>query len=233
MQNLPITLHLCLNNSLPWITSRYFLLCSELRLESSQIQTLFTLTSPPPSQPRSKSDLSSRKMVILTNLFPLLLSLTPILAPCQSPSITPDFCNEAKYSALEPYPYGESFETGFCAGLSFKLGTCGLFPSPSLPRQKFGMGLIWGWDRYLGFIFQALLMRRWWVICICESFSSLPLKIFQTGVDTWKWNDRTSNCSGAYYGAQDGDNDLGKAFFDVTTFGNLVGSWMCVDAWLQ
>lgn len=124
-------------------------------------------------------------MVILTNLFPLLLSLTPILAPCQSPSITPNFCTEAKYSALEPYPYGESFETGFCAGLSFKLGTCGLFPSPSLPRQKFGMGLIWGWDRYLGFIFQALLMRRWWVSCIREPFSSFPPKIFQTGVDTW------------------------------------------------
>jgi hypothetical protein len=171
-------------------------------------------------------------MVILTNLFPLLLSLTPILAPCQSPSITPNFCTEAKYSALEPYPYGESFETGFCAGLSFKLGTCGLFPSPSLPRQKFGMGLIWGWDRYLGFIFQALLMRRWWVSLYTWALLLFPSKNIPDGCWYVKWNDRTSNCSGAYYGAQDGDNDLGKAFF-MTTFGNLVSSWMCVDAWLQ
>jgi hypothetical protein len=43
-------------------------------------------------------------------------------------------------------------------------------------------------------------------------------------------NERTSDCSGAYYSAQDGDNDLGNAFFGPTTFDNLVSSWTCVDA---
>jgi hypothetical protein len=73
------------------------------------------------------------------------------------------------------------------------------------------------------------------VICIREYSLPLPSSKIENGAGVCEekltgGNDRTSNCSGASYSAQDGDNDLGNAFFGPTTFDNLVSSWLCVDA---